>query len=494
MIVRKLILLVAIVAVFASLVTSAAFAQEASDEVAPENARATVVVLVDQSGSLNEQDLAEEVRAIRMLTDVPGIDLHVVGFASQGTLAAWEVFCGPDDVPETCTDAISLRTNAQGNDTDHAAALAGANFVLNRPDVSDTGAKIVLMMTDGRFDPKGSGADSEDWARLDQAQDRLSATGAEVWPLGFGEANPEDLDKLATPSPASCEQPRGVIVDTPDALLIAFNEIITSATCNPGFDGDRLPVPPGSQSITLWFLEDELPNGEVTVTNESGQSQTVACTLDELAGLWTCNIPTSQLGTGNWIVSPTPSLDPYVETGEPKPETPSTTVAPENTSTSLAALPAPPPPVVDDVPAKNSSFPRMLLIGGLLALGVLIWALLRNRSKLERGVVAVRMAGQSEWSPEETVRAEKRQAFEVDPDSGYPSIDATNQPVADVSLEATSKGIFVSGSMVEGRIRINIGEEIELIDGMTLIYVRTLDDDVDDELDVDEDVYEDSFI
>ena len=91
--------------------------------------------------------------------------------------------------------------------------------------------------------------------------------------------------------------------------------------------------------------------------------------------------------------------------------------------------------------------------------------------------MAVR-AGEGEWSPEETVRRERRQAFAVDVDGRHPSIERTKSTSPDLALEANRRGISVAGRLVgSSPMKITLGDEVPLQEGITLKYVANLDDD-----------------
>jgi Mg-chelatase subunit ChlD len=161
---RRLVLLVLSVVVALLAIVASASAQEAPSST---DEPTTVVVLVDLSGSLSVDDFAEEVRAVGIMNTVPGIEMYVIGFASEGTLPAIQVVCEPGDDLAECTKDLARRSSAEGNDTDHAAALAGAAAVLGSAEAASDGPRVVLVMTDGDYDPHGGGSPTEaDRARL----------------------------------------------------------------------------------------------------------------------------------------------------------------------------------------------------------------------------------------------------------------------------------------------------------------------------------------
>ncbi len=230
----------------------------------------------------------------------------------------------------------------------------------------------------------------------------------------------------------------------------ALNTIFADATCNERLDGGVLRCPVGRQSVTLWFEEAELRNREVIVTNEAGEALTFACELDQLSGLWTCDISTEDLGTGNWLISPPPSLTPYRDVARSSPQEPSPSSTTTTTTPPSTSYRAPPRP-----PAHGASHRRVRR-------GPMAPSPVRRRARRRRGrgidaddttevaprlYVAVR-AGEGEWSPEETVRRERRQAFAVDVDGRHPSIERTKSTSPDLALEANRRGISVAGRLV----------------------------------------------
>ncbi|WP_146607528.1 vWA domain-containing protein [Spongiactinospora gelatinilytica] len=175
------------------------------------------VVLVDESGSLTDKDVLRErdaARTIALSELSPLSQVAVVGFGSSN---------GPGQAPVTlvcplaevataqdreslgrCVDKLHRRTEQEGNDTDHAAALDQAMAIMNEPDDRER-AKIVFLLTDGRLDVAESvrhGPDPQ--ARNSNAQREIEATLKEaqtarvqVWPLGFGQADKAALDAFA---------------------------------------------------------------------------------------------------------------------------------------------------------------------------------------------------------------------------------------------------------------------------------------------------------
>ncbi|WP_344493338.1 vWA domain-containing protein [Nonomuraea monospora] len=176
-----------------------------------------VVVLVDESGSLKDQDVRRERAAAQLiaLSELsPQSQVAVVGFGSSNApgQSAVDIVCPLTGVETAqdreslsrCVEKLRLRGSGEGNDTDHAAALEQALDIMGKPDDQQR-AKIVFLLTDGVLDVKNSpqyGADAQ--ARNANAQDQITRSlgdakqgQVQIWPLGFGAADKSALDAFA---------------------------------------------------------------------------------------------------------------------------------------------------------------------------------------------------------------------------------------------------------------------------------------------------------
>ncbi|QFZ19631.1 vWA domain-containing protein [Saccharothrix syringae] len=227
------------VALVAALLAGAATTAPArAQEPPPQLQPVRIVVLVDQSGSLTDEDVAAERDAVRVIVQgepSPGSTVSVVGFASadRSEQSAVDVVCPPTalDTPQRrqvladCVGGLRRRTEAEGDGTDHVAALNTALGYLDAPGATDQ-RKIVYLLTDGELDVSdspaygpGPGAD-RNAAALDQVPgllDRLAAAGVAVWPLGFGKANPDLLARFAT---GGAQDRCGVRTPAPGATVV----------------------------------------------------------------------------------------------------------------------------------------------------------------------------------------------------------------------------------------------------------------------------------
>ncbi|WP_345571704.1 vWA domain-containing protein [Nonomuraea rosea] len=198
-----------------------------------------VVILVDESGSLTEPDVARERAASQLiaLSELsPQSQVAVVGFGSSNGpgQSAVDIVCPLTGVETAqdreslsrCVDKLHRRDSAEGGDTDHAAAVEQALDIMNKPDDQQR-AKIVFLLTDGVLDVRNSpqyGADPQARNRNAQAQIDRSLKDAEkarvqIWPLGFGAADKSGLDAFAA---GGWRQPCGDQASaTPRARVVA---------------------------------------------------------------------------------------------------------------------------------------------------------------------------------------------------------------------------------------------------------------------------------
>jgi len=155
----------------------------------------------------------------------PQSQIAIYGFGSAPDTrraqpqSAIDQYCGPTELTggaaraklTQCAAEITPRTEAQGWNTDFAAALNQALTVLGAPQ-SVTRLPLVFILTDGQLDvgPDSpySGYGSSDTAGNIAAQElitnpstgflhQLRGIGAEIWPVGFGQADTTQLSVFA---------------------------------------------------------------------------------------------------------------------------------------------------------------------------------------------------------------------------------------------------------------------------------------------------------
>ncbi|WP_156753388.1 VWA domain-containing protein [Actinokineospora pegani] len=199
--------------------TSVALGAAGAQDVPPELAPVRIVVLVDQSGSLTAEDVANEKDAVRLIVQgepARGSVVSVIGFASSDGpgQAAVDIVCPPTalDTPQNrqfladCVGQLRRRGPDEGDGTDHVSALSAAREVLETPDAAGQ-RKIVYLLSDGKLDVSRSsaygGGTAEDRNTAARQQvpgllDELEAARISVWPLGFGQADLKQLEGFAT--------------------------------------------------------------------------------------------------------------------------------------------------------------------------------------------------------------------------------------------------------------------------------------------------------
>jgi hypothetical protein len=225
-----------------------------------------VVMLVDESGSETPVSVAQEKQVAATIGQSmlnPGSRVTVVGFGGVNHVAPNQdpvnVACKPTiangiqnlDYLSTCVNSLHRRTEAEGDDTDYAAALAQAMSYLN-PDTaggaqSPPGAiKVILMMTDGGVDVhRNTQQYGQDWlAGEHQAVNEQLALArqdhVQVWTLGMGtditSADEQYLQYLASSGAASpCGvTPHSTLVTNRADALAALNQLYAQAACRTG--------------------------------------------------------------------------------------------------------------------------------------------------------------------------------------------------------------------------------------------------------------------
>ena len=212
-----------------------------------------MVILVDESGSINPQDMAREQDAASLIAQAQlsaDSSVSVVGFASDnGTKPAVDVACPPIQLTgpaerervSQCVRDLRKRTKDEGSGTDHAEALKQALSYLensSRPDAQ----KMIFLLTDGLLDvsdsPRygvGKTAQQRNDAAHEAIRDNLAKardSHVQIWPLGFGKVDKAALDEFAkggfqTACGPAVPQPSATVVsgsaDVAEALLRSFS-------------------------------------------------------------------------------------------------------------------------------------------------------------------------------------------------------------------------------------------------------------------------------
>ena len=234
-----------------------------------------VVILVDESGSETPATVAQESEAAATISQTllnPASRVTVVGFGGRNGKAPDQdpvnVACQPTIASAadlnylgTCESGLHPRTEAEGDDTDYAAALGQAMSYLGPASTisppSPAGAtKVILFMTDGGLDVHRDPQYRPDWmvkARAAVSQQLAAArqSGVQIWPLGFGSISPSDhqyLNQIAAGgAQTSCDsrnasKPRAIVVDSAAAAPAAMAQLYAAASCEAVISFPPRPV------------------------------------------------------------------------------------------------------------------------------------------------------------------------------------------------------------------------------------------------------------
>lgn len=261
------------------------------NDTAAEPAALDMVVLVDQSGSLSDDDVTRERQAVSTIAQ-SGLSsrsrVTVVGFGSNNGLpgqAAVTQFCRPTVLDSAlarqylaeCTGGIVRRTLAQGNDTDHAAALAQAMTYFGQG--SPEGAfRAVFLLTDGRLDVHNSPnygsreADRNAAAQVEVTRQLAQAArlGVQVWPLGFGsQVDEATLARFAADgaqASASCATPHARVVGTSADVRASLLDAYASVTCSRQEPWVPGTLRPGSSTELSFRISPLATDGTILVS------------------------------------------------------------------------------------------------------------------------------------------------------------------------------------------------------------------------------------
>jgi hypothetical protein len=291
---------VAAALLLASLVgTPPATAQE-GDDLEPRPIKA--VILVDESGSLSEADIAAErvaTLAIVQSEFARDSEMSVVGFGSDNGVqgqSAVNVVCQPITVADgpnrdqlsDCVGKLHRRTDREGNDTDFAAAVGqGLSLLGSEPYAGpESPAKLIFLLTDGTLDVGRSPRYGELPAKrrndaaqsmLDDYLGRASEAGIQIWPLGFGDAIDKDsLDVFAAAgSQVTCNpdapKPKARVVDDADDVTRSFLDAYTGARCAGGGDTDTDDLGGGSSVELTVQIPEITTDGAIAVVKRDAR-------------------------------------------------------------------------------------------------------------------------------------------------------------------------------------------------------------------------------
>ncbi len=320
---------VALLALVAGLPAQAAQARPTARTAVPSTAEAAtldVVMLVDESGSETPQKVAQEKATAGTIAQSmlnPLSRVTVIGFGGVNHVAANQnpvsVVCQPTIASgqqnlsylATCVNGLHRRSEAEGDDTDYAAALSEAMNYLSPAATytppSPAGAiKVILMMTDGAVDvSRDTQQYGTDWqlgeqAAINQQLALARQYGVQMWPLGFGTdigtdiTQPQALAYLnniaAHGAPAVCDkkhtanQPHAIWVNDITQALNELDTLYADAACL-GTNRSQGPLPPGGSRTLTVTIPDIASSAAISVRRPSPLDTVVFTRPDNTA--WT---------------------------------------------------------------------------------------------------------------------------------------------------------------------------------------------------------------
>lgn len=279
-----------------------------------------VVMLVDESGSETPASISDERQAAETIAQSmlsPRSRVTVVGFGGVNNVVPDQnpinVICQPTiaggvtglNYLSSCVNGLHRRTEAEGDDTDYAAALAQAMGYFNPATTfgqqSPAGAtKVILMMTDGSPDVHGDTQQyGTDWQLGEQTavNQQLALArkyGVQVWPLGFGadittEAKAYLNTLAAHGAQRTCggqgtSQAHATVVLNDSELIAAVDQVYASAVCL-GSSSEPVTALSGSQSVLTVKIPVSASNATITVDRGNPGIQVSFTTPD--GKLWT---------------------------------------------------------------------------------------------------------------------------------------------------------------------------------------------------------------
>jgi hypothetical protein len=256
---------------------------------------ANIVVLVDESSSINAQDMDRERDAAALIAlgeFAPSSTIAVVGFGSDnGGQSPVDVVCPPSTVATAqdrqrlsdCTRTLKSRKPGEGEGTDHAAALQQALSYLRG---DKNGPKLIFLLTDGKLDVTDSpryGPDNIGDQRNRTASELIGTLlqqadkeKVQIWPLGFGNVDQAQLDRFAkgsfqgqcgakSPTPAATVV--GSSADVAKALIRAFQ----TARCAGASDIQTTPVTSGGTAEAKVTIPVIATDGSILVTKHDSR-------------------------------------------------------------------------------------------------------------------------------------------------------------------------------------------------------------------------------
>ena len=285
-----------------------------------------ILVLVDESASLSSAAVRAEKAALKEIIasdelEGRGIRVGVLPFSSGADspriVRDCELsFIGGDNDGRaslnTCADQIVRQRKRGSADTDFSSAISTALETFDRSDAT----KVILLLTDGKYDPDGNESISiDEQSQLDEVLAQANSKQVSMWALGFGKADKKALSDyvgMTSPGDETCPtRPEAVLVTEVD-LAVELRRIIDHATCTGRETGQadpdfEFPVSPLISQLLIEVSDRRAPVrlADVEVLNADGEE--VCGDALSQDGRWKCRVAIGGGDGGEWKVTSTRS-------------------------------------------------------------------------------------------------------------------------------------------------------------------------------------------
>lgn len=221
----------------------------AGEEDSPD--KVDILVAVDESASLSSAAVRAEVDAVKTIINLPemsadGLRVGVLPFSSGRESPRIVEDCALEEISEDsiaaltkCANQITRQKRRGSSDTDFAATIVKA-VDLFKSDKNGNSSKVLVLMTDGKYDPNGDQMTSpSEQKSLDDALLYAKKNKVFLWALGFGQADIPTLNKYVADAAdpelaAKCPASPVALPGTDENLSEQMRGIILLATCTGG--------------------------------------------------------------------------------------------------------------------------------------------------------------------------------------------------------------------------------------------------------------------
>ena len=292
----------------------------AGEDKSPDNV--DILVAVDESASLSSAAVRAEVDAVKTIINLPemsadGLRVGVLPFSSGKDSPRIIEDCALEEISDDsiealtkCANQITRQKRRGSSDTDFAATIVKA-VDLFKSDKNSNSSKVLVLMTDGKYDPNGDQMTSpSEQKSLDDALLYAKKNKVFLWALGFGQADIPTLNKYVADAAdpelaAKCPASPVALPGTAENLSEQIQNIILLATCTGGTGGNPNPEFKFAVSPLLSRINFELtnPSGPVNLNTVSvlRPDGSEACNnASVVANRWICTERLDGQSGGTW--------------------------------------------------------------------------------------------------------------------------------------------------------------------------------------------------